>query len=73
MKMIMPIAKPATLRVSQVSTEPTSGKANKAKTGTKSKGLMSKLVFMFTITMPSPTKIVAKPGRHLARPCCLHG
>jgi len=41
MKMIMPMAKPATVSVSQVEPEPIKGQANRANTGTKSKGRVS--------------------------------
>ena len=39
MKMIMPIASPATVSVSQVAPEPTSGSASRASRGTSSSGL----------------------------------
>ena len=39
MKTIMPMAKPATVRVSQVEPEPMSGSARAASTGTSSRGL----------------------------------
>ena len=41
MKMIMPMARPATVSVSQVEPEPIKGNASKASTGTSSKGRMS--------------------------------
>ena len=41
MKMIMPMARPATVSVSQVEPEPIRGNASKASTGTSSKGRMS--------------------------------
>ena len=39
MKMIMPMARPATVSVSQVEGEPISGSATAASTGTSSRGL----------------------------------
>ena len=39
MKTIMPMARPATVRVSQVDGEPTNGSATSASTGTISRGL----------------------------------
>ena len=58
-KIIMPMARPATVRVSQEEGEPTKGRANKARAGTSSKGFTSNLA-LFIAT--GPEVVVAMRG-----------
>ena len=70
MKMIMPMAKPATVSVSQVELEPTKGHASKANTGTSSSGRVS--MFSSHFIMPTPTTIVVMLCLLPVPSCCRH-
>ena len=68
-KMIMPMAKPATVRVNQLEGEPIKGRAIKARRGTKSKGFRSSSGVFIALSLGAG---VASLCRHSALAWCLH-
>ena len=69
MKIIMPMARPATVRVSQVEPEPTNGNASSANTGTNASGFQSRSV-CFIATIPTMYVANSHPRRAPASSRC---